>query len=67
MVGELADDHEGDQPRPGDPARDGLGRDRRAGHAVAALGAGVLGQDVDVDLQPGRDELELAGLVLADA
>ena len=67
MVGELADDDEGDQAGPGDAPRDGLGRDRRAGHAVATLGAGVLGQDVDLDFQPSRDELELAGLILADA
>ena len=67
MVGELADDHEGDQAGAGDPSRDGLGRDRRAGHAVATLGAGVLGQDVDLHFEPRRDELELAGHVFADA
>ena len=67
VIGELADDHEGDQPGPGHAAGRRLGRDRRAGDAVAAPRAGVLGQDVDADLQPGRDELELAGLILADA
>src|SRR5271156_5154961 len=67
VIGEFADDHEGDQPGPGHAARGGLGRDRRAVDAVAALRAGVLGQDVDADLQTGRDVLELAGLVLADA
>ena len=67
MIGEFADDHEGDQPGPGHAAGRRFGRDRRAGDAVAALRAGVLGQDVDADLQPGRDELELARLILADA
>ena len=67
MVGELADDHERDQTGSGDPARYRLGRYRRAGHAVAAFRAGVLGQDMDLDLHPRRDELELARLVLADA
>ena len=66
MVGELADHHEGDQAGAGDAPRHGLGGDRRAGHAVAAARAGVLGQDVDADLELGRDELELAGEVLAD-
>ena len=55
------------RPGPGDASRYGLGRDRRAGHAVAALRAGVLGQDMDMDFELGRDELELAGEVLADA
>jgi hypothetical protein len=67
MIGELADDDEGDQAGSGDAPRDGLGRDRRAGHAVAAGGAGVLGQDVDVDVELSRDELERAGLILSDA
>ena len=66
MVGELADDHEGDQPGPGNPSRDGLGRDRWTGHAVATLGAGVLGQDMDLHFQLRRDEIEFAGEVLAD-
>ena len=67
MVGELAVHHEGDQAGAGDPTRNGLGWDRRAGHAVATLGAGVLGQDVNLHLQPRRDEIEFAGLVFADA
>ena len=67
MVGELADDHEGDQAGAGDPSRHGLGGHRRAGHAVAALRAGVLGQDVNLHFQPRRDEIEFAGLVFADA
>ena len=67
VVGELADQHVGDQPRAGDPTGDRPGRRRGAGHAVAALGAGVLGQDVDVDFELGRDELELAREVFADA
>jgi hypothetical protein len=66
MIGELADDHESDQPGAGDPSRDGFGRDRWAGHAVATLGAGVLGQDVDLHVQLCRDEVELTGDVLAD-
>jgi len=36
-------------------------------HAIAAVWAGILGQDVDVELEVSRDELEHAGLVLADA
>ena len=67
VVGELADQHEGDQPRAGDPSRYRLGGHRRAGHAVAALRAGVLGQDVDRHFELRRDEFELAGEVLADA
>ena len=67
MIGELADDHEGDQPGPGDPSRDRLGRDRRAGHAVATFGAGVLGQDMDLHFHLRRDEFEFAEIVLADA
>ena len=67
MVGELAHNHERDQARAGDPTRNGLGGHRRAGHAVAALGTGVLGQDVNFHLQPRRDEIEFARLVFADA
>src|SRR5512135_1244064 len=67
MVGELADQHVGTQSWAGDPSRHGLGRDRRAGHAVAALRARVRGQGVDRYFQPRRDELELTGEVLADA
>ncbi len=67
VIGEFADGHEGDQPRPGPAAWGGLGRDRRAVHAVATLRAGRLGQDMNPHLQPGRDELEFAGLVRADA
>jgi len=66
MVGELARNHEGDQAGAGDPTRNGLGRHWRTGHAVAALGASVLGQDVNLHLQPRRDEIEFAGLVFAD-
>ena len=67
MVGELAHDHERDQAGSGDPARNGLGRHGRAGHAVATFGTGVLGQDVNFHFQPRRDEIEFAGLVFADA
>ena len=67
VVGELADHHEGDQARAGDPSRYRLGRHRRAGHAVAALRAGVLGQDVDIHFELRRGELELTGEVFADA
>jgi hypothetical protein len=67
VVGELADQDVGDQPRAGDSSGDRLGRHRWAGHAVAALGAGVFGQDMDVDFELGRGELEFAGEVFADA
>jgi len=66
MIGELADQHEGDQTRPGDPSRHRLGRDRRAGHAVAALRAGVLGQDMDPNFELRGDEFELPGEIFTD-
>ena len=44
--------------QPLERTRRGLGGD----HAVAAVRAGVLGQDVDPELEVGRDELEHAGL-----
>ena len=67
MVGALAHDDKRDQARPGNPARDGFGGNRWAGHAVAAFRAGVFGQDMNFHLEPRRDEIELAGLVFADA
>ena len=66
MVSELADDHEGDQAGPGNPSWDGFGWDRWAGHAVATLGAGIFGQDMNLHFQLPRDEIEFAGEVLAD-
>ena len=67
MFGELRDDHLSQQARPGDAATDGTRRRLGGDHAVAAVRAGVLGQDVNMKLEVGRDKLQHACLILADA
>src|SRR5689334_23319384 len=67
MFGELGDDHLGKQAGSRDAAayrtRWGLGGD----HTVTAVRAGVLGQNVDMKFKMGRDKLQHACLILADA
>jgi hypothetical protein len=67
MCGEFGDDHLGQQASPCDASayrtRRGLGGD----HTVPAVRAGILGQDVDMKLEVGRDKLQHTCLILTDA
>jgi hypothetical protein len=67
MCGEFGDDHLGQQAGASDAAAHGTRRGFGGDHAVTAMRAGVLGQDVDMKLEVGWDKLQHACLVLADA
>ena len=67
MFGELRDDHLSKQARSSDTAAYGTWRRLGGDHTVAAVGTGILGQDVDMKFKVGGDELQHTGLILADA
>ena len=67
MFGELRDDHLSKQARSSNTAAYGTWRRLGGDHTVAAMGARILGQDVDVEFKAGWDELQHACLIFADA
>ena len=67
MIAELADDHLGDQPRPGDAAGNRPLRKRSRTDSLLAAAAGVFRADVDVGFQLRRLQLQFPRDVLADA
>ena len=67
MLGELRDEQLSKQSGPGDTAADRTERRLRGDHAIAAVRAGILGQDVDINFKVSRDEIHHTGLILADA
>ena len=67
MFGELGDDHLGKHARSSNTAAQRTRGTFRGHHTIAAVRAGVLGQDVDLKFKAGRDELQHACLILADA
>ena len=67
MIAELADNHLGDQARPGNAPGDRPRGKRSRTHAIFAAAAGVFRADVDVGFQLRRLQLQFPRDVLADA
>ena len=67
MLSELGDDHLSKHARSSNTAAQRTRRTLGGHHTIAAVRAGVLGQDVDLKFKAGRDEIQHACLVLADA
>ena len=67
MVAELADQHLGDQARPGDAAGNRPLRKRSRTDSLFAAAAGVFRTDVDVGFQLRRLQFQFPRDVLADA
>ncbi len=61
MFGELRDDHLSKQARSSDTAAYGTWRRLGGDRTVAAVGTGILGQDVDMKFKVGGDELQHTG------
>ena len=66
MIDKLGDQQLREQTRARDASRERAVRSVGTRHPVVTVRAGVLGEDVKPELQPGRDEFEFASLVLAD-
>ena len=67
MFGELGDDHLGKHARSSNTTAQRTRGTFRGHHTIAAVRAGVLGQDVDLKFKAGGNEIQHAGLVLANA
>jgi len=67
VVGEFGDDELSKYARSGNTAAPRTRGSRRGHDTIAAVRAGILGQYVDVQFKTGRDELQHAGFILADA
>jgi hypothetical protein len=67
VFGKLGDDQLSKYAGSGETAAPRTRRRVRGRHTVAAMRAGVLGQNVDVKLKPRRDELQQPCLILANA
>ena len=66
VLGELADQDIGQQPRPSQVARDRIGRRLRRRHTIFAAGASIFRVDVSQYTQLAGLVFELLGHVLAD-
>src|SRR5215469_7910337 len=66
MFGEFGDDHLGKQAGASDAAAHGTRRGFGGDHAVTAMRAGILGQDVDMKFKVSRDKLQHTCLILTD-
>jgi hypothetical protein len=67
VLGEFADDHLSKHARSSNTTAHGTLGNIRSYHSVTTVRADILGQDVDLELKAGRDELQHARLIVADA
>jgi hypothetical protein len=67
VFGELGDDHLGEHARSSNTTAQRTEGTFRGHHTITAVRARVLGQDVDVKLKAGWDELQHPSLILTDA